>query len=158
MDEFSEQASIGMLEMTSRPRKAGRTHYSNFLEAIRRLPPPPCKGCPFNRECATKELACEQFWQYVHSMENQPAAWVHATPPTRVPTKRIYDLLDAETARRPQLRPVKKKMSRKLSDDAVREIRDNPHGETVVEAGRRYGISHTTAHRIRIGRTYQWVR
>ena len=50
------------------------------------IPPEPCIGCGWRKECSTYVLACEDFVAYVEIGDIIPAEHL------RVPTKKLYEI------------------------------------------------------------------
>lgn len=154
-EDVNDEASIGMLGMTG--RKLNRrypTHYEKFIDAIRRLPPPPCKGCPLREACAKEELACEQFWQYANTVEGRPDPWKHDSPPTKEPSRRIYKLIYEGNSARTPVRSRRYKGY--LSDETVRAVRA-VKGQPNWYIADKFKLSVGVVQRIRSGDGYRWV-
>ena len=76
-----------------------REAFFNLLQALERLPPPPCTTCPFFRRCASNELACEEFYYYVERRTDMPD-FVQDRLPSRLLYLRINANVDSLYPRR----------------------------------------------------------
>lgn len=120
---------------------------SNIDLAIAGQPEPPCTGCPFFDQCAEHELACELFFDYVRSVVRP---WTDDPPPTRVPTRRIYNAIMADNEHF-EIRPTRGR----LEDETVRQIRSS--NKSIVQIANEIGLSRATVYRIKAGTSYGHV-
>jgi hypothetical protein len=40
--------------------------WAELKNVVRRVPAPPCNGCPQRKRCAQEKLSCRDFVKYVH--------------------------------------------------------------------------------------------
>jgi hypothetical protein len=61
---------------------------ATFQEAIKAVGPTPCQNCPMYDSCASRDLACLAFQQFVSGSER--SVWAHTLMAQALPTRRIY--------------------------------------------------------------------